>query len=260
LLWQHGPTDKLWGAVDSFAELMWPTRCVVCDAPGELLCASCRARLPWVEQRRACPDCGMPHGWLACTGCGAEQVKARKPAGDPGIWECRATICALEFAGAGARMATLLKDAHELRLAPVMAAAMATALDEAASWPARDGTPRYDPAALDALCFVPATNKAYVRRGYDHMELVARSLSRLIGVPIADVLVRSSARDQRKLGREERKENLRGTVEVVGDVVGAHLLLIDDVLTTGSTMRETSRALIERGAHAPTACALARVW
>ena len=47
---------------DALAETLWPTRCVGCDQPGELLCDECRASLPWVEQRLACPSCGSFRG------------------------------------------------------------------------------------------------------------------------------------------------------------------------------------------------------
>lgn len=244
-------------------ELLWPTRCVVCNMPGELLCADCRATLSWIEQRYACPQCGAPHGWLACTDCGADYIRATLRQGvDPRTmaWEPRAVVCALEFEGAGALMATVLKDQHELRLAPVMAAAMATALDEAASWPARDGRPRYDVARTDALCFVPATQKAYARRGFDHMAQVARHLAAELNLPCADVLRRVSGADQRALGKEARADNLRGTITVAGEVAGARFLLADDVITTGASVREATRALLARGAASVTVCALARVW
>ncbi len=234
-------------AADALAETLWPTRCVGCDQPGELLCEECRAGLPWVEQRLACPSCGAPYGFLTCTEC-------------DGTWLPRATVAALGFHGAPARMVTCLKDAHELRLAPVIAAAMACSLEEASAWPARDGAPRFSPATLDALCFVPATVAAYARRGFDHMELVARALSRELAVPLADVLVRPSARDQRRLGREERSANLSGTMRAIDDLQGANLLLIDDVSTTGASLAEGARALAERGAASVTACVLARVW
>ena len=77
---------------------------------------------------------------------------------------------------------------------------------------------------------------------------------------LADVLVRRSARDQRELGRDERAANLAGTVGVVEDVRGLRLLLVDDVITTGATVREAARALLARGALAVSACSLARVW
>lgn len=229
------------------AELLWPTRCVGCGQPGELLCGRCRAALPWVEQRLACPSCGAPYGFLTCTECS-------------GDWPVRACVAALGFGGTPARLATALKDAHELRLAPVMAAAMLTALDEASGWPARDGLPRFCPEDVDGVCFVPATAAAYARRGFDHMELVSRALADGAGLPLADVLVRSAARDQRELGREARAANLSGTVRVVGDVSGARLLLLDDVATTGATVSEAARSLRGRGASSVTACVFARVW
>lgn len=246
------------------AELAWPTRCVACNRPGELLCAECRAGLAWIEQRWACPRCGVPYGWLACTGCGGDYIHATVRGGEGAtgcaVWETRAVVSALEFAGAAALMATNLKDRHELRLAPVIAAAIATALDEAAAWPAADGRPRYDADGTDALCFVPATRKAYARRGFDHMDLIAHHLARELDIPCVDLLTRATGADQRGLDAAGRAANLRGAVSVSGEVAGARLLLVDDVITTGASMREVARTLLARGAASVTGCSLARVW
>lgn len=234
-------------AADAALELLYPTRCVGCEMPGELICDECREALPWIEQRCVCPVCGAAFGDMTCTGC-------------EGDWEPRATVAALGFSGTAARMATCLKDYHELRLAPVNAAAMLVALQEAAFWPARDGRPRFDAGNVDAVCFVPATAEAYARRGYDHMELTARELAAMLGLPLADVLARDAASDQRDLGRSGRAANLAGTMRVVDDVWGLRLLLVDDVVTTGASMREATRALLARGAAEVTACSLIRVW
>ncbi|MDM8270278.1 ComF family protein [Thermophilibacter provencensis] len=234
-------------AAGELAEVLWPTRCVSCDQPGELICDECRAALPWVEQRLACPVCGAPYGFLTCTEC-------------DGTWTPRATVAALGFRGTAARMVTCLKDAHELRLAPVMAAVMLTALEEASAWPAPDDAPRFSAADVDGICFVPATASAYARRGFDHMELVSRELAGMSGLPLADVLVRGAARDQRDLGKEDRAANLAGTMRTCEDVRGARLLLLDDVATTGASLNEATGALLARGAASVTACVLARVW
>lgn len=231
----------------SALELLWPTRCVGCDQPGELVCGECRRELPWIEQRLACPVCGAPFGSLTCTEC-------------KGGWDVRATVAALGFEGLPSVAIRALKDHHELRLAPVMAAAMACALEEAAAWLAADSRPRYSRAHLHALTFVPATAAAYRRRGFDHMELVARPLSRELELPLADVLVRPRAADQRELGRAERAANLAGTIRVTQDVCGLDLLLVDDVCTTGASLNEAARALLAHGASSVTACAFARVW
>lgn len=232
---------------EGFKELLWPTRCVGCNLEGELLCSTCRTHLPWIDQRLACPVCGAPLGFLTCTECKRD-------------WLTRSCVCAFPFRGIGAQLATALKDGHELRLAPVVAAAIATALDEASAWPALDGLPRYDANAIDALCYVPATRAAYQRRGFDHMELVARELSWILSIPLADMLVRDTGRDQRLLGRRDRALNLSGSVDVLGDVAGMRLLLADDVVTTGASMNACAEALLSRGAQSVTSCSLARVW
>lgn len=226
------------------AELLWPTRCVGCGLPGALVCDACLRSLPRIDQDGACPDCGAPFGRLVCTQCRHD-------------WELSGCVCACSFAGTAARMVTTLKDAHELRLAPLLATAMAGALEEAGSVPSFLGTP---PGELDALCFVPATAEAFVRRGFDHMELVARPLASALGVPLADILVRTSARDQRRLGRSERAANLAGSIAVRDDVRGLRMLVADDVVTSGASVREAARALLARGAASVTALAFARVW
>lgn len=254
--------------LDHLIELVWPTRCIVCDTSGKLLCDNCRQKLKWIQQRYACPICGTPHGWLTCTNCGAEALRERRAQKNsatngelaPYHWEARTTISALEFSGSGALLVTTLKDSHELRLAPIIAAVIATALDEAASWTAADGCARYDFQKLDGICFVPASPSAFLRRGFDHMELISQALAALLGLPVCDVLLRHESRDQRELDRQSRLRNLEGSVEVIDDVAGARLLLVDDVITTGATLRESTRVLLERGAESVTACSLARAW
>lgn len=232
-------------------EVAYPTRCIACDEPGELLCEQCRAGLPWICQEKACPNCGAPFGELACTECDA-------PKGKP--WEIRACICALPLEGVAHKLVTAHKDRGERRLAAIIAALIATALDEASAWPALDGAPRFDEAAIDGICFVPATAAAYRRRGFDHMEAVARNLARMEDVPFTDILARPYGKDQRKLGKAERERNTKQAVVVLGDVEGCSLLLVDDVITTGSSVRACAQALLERGAKSVTACSLARVW
>lgn len=237
------PTTIVHRMAEGAAELLWPTRCVGCDEPEGLLCPDCAARLPWVDQRHACPVCGAPHGWLTCTEC-------------EGGWESVACVCALSFAPPASALVTVYKDGHERRLAAALAAALSGAVEEARGWghlSAVDG-------GWDGLCFVPATAEALRRRGFDHMEEVARLVSRELGLPLTDVLARHPAADQRRLGRQERARNVEGTFEVLGDVSGCHLLLVDDVVTTGASCREATRALLARGAASVTIAAVARTW
>ena len=47
-------------AAQAVAETLWPTRCAICDEPGELLCERCRSEPPFIDLWRACPICGAP--------------------------------------------------------------------------------------------------------------------------------------------------------------------------------------------------------
>ena len=108
--------------------------------------------------------------------------------------------------------------------------------------------------------FVPATAAAFRRRGFDHMELIARHLSGCSDIPLLDALVKHGSSDQRELGRADRLVEALGAYEVVLPVRGKRILLIDDVITTGATMSAAASALKAAGASSVDGLAFARVW
>lgn len=149
------------------------------------------------------------------------------------------------------RMVRAYKDAGERRLAALIARDMARAAR--AAWP-------QELTLLDCVAFVPCTPQAYARRGFDHMEAVARELAGLLGVPLDDALARRSLKDQRDLGRLGRAANVRGTFAVLHRLDGQNILLVDDVFTTGATMGEAARALKVCGAARVFGLTFARAW
>ena len=54
---------------EAAAETLWPTRCAICDRPGNVLCARCARLLPYVDWWRACRRCGSPFGYVQCDAC-----------------------------------------------------------------------------------------------------------------------------------------------------------------------------------------------
>lgn len=238
------------------AEVLWPTRCVGCDAIGELLCGECR-ELAWeIDQARACPRCGAPFGSLVCTECSCRLADEGEE-GRPGesFAEIIAPLDALRshamLEWPHDRMVRVYKDAGERRLAALIAQGMADAAR--ASWPG-------ELSLLDRVCFVPCTPRAFARRGFDHMEAVARRLACLLGLPLDDVLARRAPKDQRDLGRRGRAANASGSFAVLRRLDGAGVLLVDDVLTTGATMAQAARALKGSGARRVFGLTYARAW
>lgn len=227
-------------------ELLSPTRCAGCERPGSLICDRCLGDLKRIDPTSSCPACGAPFGDVLCTECRGAGI---------GVDRC---LSAVVFDDLASRIVRAYKDGGERRLAgPIAEAMFDCALRARVEADGRFGEAL---GALDAIVFVPATRAAYRRRGFDHMEAVAEGLARRMGLELVDALVKHGRSDQRRLGRLERREHAEGAYEVVAPVRGLRLLLVDDVITTGSTIRSSARALVDAGAVSVTALSFARVW
>ena len=111
----------------------------------------------------------------------------------------------------------------------------------------------------DALVPVPLHRRRHVLRGFNQADEICRSLARASGLPmIMNVTRRRATRPQSGLTAVERRRNLRNAFAVRGPVAGRHLLIIDDVLTTGSTCNELAGALLGAGAKRVSVLVVAR--
>ena len=256
-------------------EVLSPTRCAGCERPGALICDDCLYQLTLIDPLHACLRCGAPFGDLLCTECdraGATAGQASRvvgsttptplaPGGKVPADPQRAlgrVLAAAVFAEPLPRIIRAYKDGGERRLAPLIAQMLYdTALHAEETAPGRYGGILSD---ADAVTFVPVTAAAFARRGFDHMEAVARPFAELAGKPLADALAKHGRADQRALGRAARAESAQGVYEVVADVRGMRLLVLDDVITTGATLSAVAEALAASGAARVEALALARVW
>jgi ComF family protein len=119
------------------------------------------------------------------------------------------------------------------------------------SWPAR---------AFDVAVPVPLHPRRLRERGYNQAELLARHFSKRTGIPIEPRLLVKTAdtAPQSTLRREQRMRNVRRAFRVAGTARGTRVLLIDDVCTTGSTLRSSAAALRRAGAESVTALVVAR--
>jgi ComF family protein len=115
---------------------------------------------------------------------------------------------------------------------------------------------------LDAIVPVPLHPKRERERGYNHAQIMAKYLARFKGVELLDKhLVKvKNVPPQMSLAVEDRKQSVKGAFAVnrEGDVSHKVVLLVDDVFTTGSTVKECSRLLLEAGAQEVRALTIAQ--
>ncbi len=176
-----------------------------------------------------CTGCDRP-GRVLCATCIAEVADPARRSIGPGL----AVWSAARFSGAGARAIRALKEEGRTGVARPFGALIADLVD-ATGW--TDAT----------LVPVPTSSAALRRRGYAVPELLAartgRPRARLLRVRAGTVA------DQRGLDRHARERNVAGTFGVRAGAAGRAVVLIDDVLTTGATLREAARALEAAGAR-----------
>jgi ComF family protein len=113
---------------------------------------------------------------------------------------------------------------------------------------------------FDAIVPVPMHRAKLRRRGYNQAELLARALAKRIGVRCQPALL-TKTRDhdaQSKLARDERAANVRGAFLASARVTSLRILLVDDVCTTGATIRACAGELVRAGAARVAAAVVAK--
>lgn len=110
------------------------------------------------------------------------------------------------------------------------------------------------------LVAVPTATRRVRQRGYDQAKLLARQLARQAKQPWMDCLTRSGQAEQVGANRDQRLNQLAKSFRVTQQrfVRGAHIILIDDIVTTGATLEAAARILKQSGAGKIEALTFAR--
>ncbi len=203
-------------------------------------CAGCGC-----ADRALCPRC------LAGLGVRPHTVWLRPPARAGEVGDALAVDVSLHYEGVTAQLVGALKEHGRTDALPALVAPMRAALDRADARCERDG-PREPPL----YATMPSARRAVTRRGYRPVDALTRRAGRPVARRALLRLVRET-RDQAGLGVDERRANLRGAMRASGAVAGRDVILVDDVITTGSTILEARRAVVEAGGRVIAAACLA---
>jgi len=96
-------------------------------------------------------------------------------------------------------------------------------------------------------------------RGYNQSALIAEEIGGQMNIPVDNVLIRriKNTPSQTKLNREQRIANMQNAFECTKKLEGKHIIIVDDIITTGSTLNACAQVLKNKGVKKITAVALA---
>jgi len=218
-----------------------PNACVFCNVRCRQerppICDECHHELPWI--RDACRVCGMPVAAQLPRGvhCAACQLDA-----PPFTF----AIAPLVYAFPVDAAIKAMKFRRKLFYVP----AFAHLLDESL---------RRIPADVDALLPVPLHWRRHAMRGFNQAAELCRPIRRMMQLPLVTNVVRTRATPfQSGLTATQRQRNLQAAFAVRGTVNARHVLIVDDVITTGETCRCLANVLLDGGVEKVSVLAVAR--
>jgi len=219
---------------------LYPPHCVLCGergSRGQDLCAACFAELPW--NRHPCPRCAAPLPPDADTPLCGECIK-QLPAWD----EARSPLA---YAYPVDKLVQRFKFEGDLSTGRLLGELLADYLAAGSEKP-------------DCIVPVPLHPSRLKERGFNQAVELARPLSKRLKIKVRlDLCERMRATQvQSKLDAAERRKNLRDAFAVTDSVDGLHIALLDDVVTTGTTMQVLTQTLKDAGARRVTVWSVCR--
>jgi len=239
-------------SVTAALDLLFPPHCAACDTPlfsdgNRCICRDCAARLTWIGTNR-CARCGDRTGLGSGVMSDCPACRTYPPV------KIKASCALMKFGDGSARDLLLsLKFGGKLHLAKMYGELLAERLR---------ATDMFAPDLL--VVPAPVTRKTLRTRTFNQAEEIAGCLARRLNLRLDARLLKKirHTEPQALLSGEKRRENLKGAfacdAKRAARYKGARVLLVDDVITTGSTISECARTLVAAGIGEVRAAAVAR--
>jgi len=222
-------------------DFIWPRSCEVCgqpvDRPGRYVCSDCLNRIPFVPTNGCCRRCGRAaeklDGEFLCTDCQANRPSFDRVASAVSFdMDARDLLNAFKF-----------QNHHWLR-------------DDLVDWLEAVACARFKVCEIDLVVPMPSTLFHRLDRGYNQCDYLGRALAKRLAKPYERHAMRRTGQPKRQggLAEADRRTNVVGTFAVrrPESVRGKTILVVDDIMTTGSTLSECAAELKRVGA--------VRVW
>lgn len=218
-------------------DILFPIDCIGCGSEGQWICLKCQDNLAY-QKDQICIGCGRASkGGLVCTRCGKK-------------WSLDRTLLVFNYDDKvlqKAIKALKYKYAHDIASE---LGQMLLKFYESKKF------------AKKNIVFIPVPlhKKRFRQRGFNQAELLSRAFSSRYKVDSTLLIRKKYTKAQAKLGEEARKENIKQAFACLksDEVKNKIVVLVDDVITTGSTLNECAKILKDAGARKVWGLALAK--
>jgi len=243
-------------------DLVFPKRCVGCRKSGEYICPNCFSLISFDVKEK-------------CLGCGFRSIDGFTHPGCRGKYIIDGAFCVVKY------KKTIQKLIYQFKYEPYL-----TDLQKVISELFYEGLIQKELfmqllESNPTLIPIPLSKRKFRKRGYNHAEILAKNLAKKFSLQTVNYLVRiKETKPQFGLGREDRKKNIKGAFDINDSVIlarqsasggkagiyldgsrvptspkgydgrgkpGMTAILVDDVLTTGSTLLEAANVLKRNG-------------